>query len=155
MKGNGRSGFTFLELITVIAILAVLAIVGGPSVMAWRNAATLRGAVNTLRGDLQMAKSLAIKQNVIVRAQFSSGGYTIVTAGGTVLKIRQLPAGVVINLMETTFLDNDGDGSPDTSFNGRGIPLPGIAGDLGKLVVNGPSGNRTISINTVGRIHIT
>lgn len=155
MRLNERSGFTFLELITVVAILAILAVLGGPNFMAWRDAARLRGAINTLRGDLQMAKSLAIKQNVVVRVQFSSPGYTIATAGGTVLKTRQMPAGVEIDLMETTFLDNDGDGSPDTSFNGRGIPLPGIAGDLGKVVVNGPSGNKTISINTVGRIQIT
>ena len=155
MKLNERSGFTFVELMTVIAIVAIVAIVGGPNFMKWKDAAKLRSAINTLRGDLQMAKSLAIKQNVIVRVQFSSSGYTIATASGAVLKTRQMPAGVVIDLMETTLLDNDGDGSPDTSFNGRGIPLPGIAGDLGKVVVDGPSGSKTISINTVGRIQLT
>jgi len=150
-----ESGFTLFELMMVIAILAFLAASGVPALMEWRNAATLRGAINGLRGDLQMAKSVAIKQNVVVKTQFFQGGYTIATDSGQVIKDRQMPTGIVIDLSATTLADDDGDGSPDTSFNGRGIPIPGIAGDLGTVVVEGPSGSKAVSINTVGRIQMS
>ncbi|MFO7560559.1 MAG: GspH/FimT family pseudopilin [Desulfobacterales bacterium] len=155
MRLNRESGFTLFELMMIISILAILSALTIPNMIGWRDAAKLRSAVNHLRGDLQMARSWAIKQNVVVKTQFSANSYAIVVEGGQVLKRRQLPAGVRIVIPETTFTDGDLDGKPDTSFNGRGIPVPGVVGDLGNVVIRGRSGTRQININTVGRIQIS
>ena len=152
MSFNKESGFTLFELMMVISIMAILSALTIPNMMGWRDASKLRGAVNNLRGDLQMARSWAIKQNVVVKTQFAANSYVIAVEGGQVLKRRQLPAGVIIKLSDTTFADDDLDGKPDTSFNGRGIPVPGVVGDLGNVMIEGRAGRRQININAVGRV---
>ncbi len=155
MSFKKESGFTLIELMMVIAIMVILSALAIPNMIGWRDASKLRSTVNSLRGDLQMARSWAIKQNVVVKTQFAANSYVIAVEGGQVLKRRQLPAGVIIDLSDTTFNDDDLDGSPDTSFNGRGIPVPGVAGDLGNVVIEGRAGRRQISINTVGRVQMS
>jgi prepilin-type N-terminal cleavage/methylation domain-containing protein len=152
MSFKKESGFTIFELMMVISIIAILSALTIPNMIGWQNASKLRSAVNSLRGDLQMARSLAIKQNVVVKTQFAANNYVIAVVGGQVLKRQKLPAGVRIDLPDTTFNDDDLDGKPDTSFNGRGIPVPGVPGDLGTVVIEGRAGRRQLSINTVGRV---
>jgi len=155
MSLNKESGFTLIELMMVIAIIGILSILTIPNMIGWQDSSKLRIAVNHLRGDLEKGRSWAIKQNVVVMTQFTASGYVIAVQGGEVLIRRQLPPGVRIILPDTTFADDDLDGNPDTSFNGRGIPVPGVAGDLGNVVVEGRAGRRQININTVGRIQIS
>ena len=65
---------------------------------------------------------------------------------------REMPAGVTFGA--NTFLDSDADGNRDTSFNSRGIPRPGVPGDLGSVVIQGANDSRQVSINMTGRIEV-
>ena len=152
-QAKATAGFTLFELLAVLGIIAVLTAIAVPNLIAWQTNAKLRGAVNNLTGDLQMAKSRAIKQHTTVTVQFTANGYTITTAGGQVFRNREMPAGVTFGA--NTFLDSDGDGNPDTSFNSRGIPSPGVAGDLGSVVIQGADNNRLVRVNMTGRIEVT
>jgi type IV fimbrial biogenesis protein FimT len=148
------TGFTLFELLTVLGIIAILGAIAVPNLISWQTKAKLRGAVNNLTGDLQMAKSRAIKQHTTVTVQFTVNGYTITTTDGQVFRNREMPAGITIVPGPNPFLDNDADGNPDTSFNPRGIPRPGIAGDLGSVIVQGAIENREICINMTGCIEV-
>ena len=146
-------GFTLFELLAVLAVMAILGALAVPNIISWQKKARLRGAVNNLRGDLLMAKSQAIKEHTTVTIQFMTNGYTATTAGGQTFLDRDFPAGVSLNLAAAgTFLDDDGDGNPDTTFNSRGIPTPGVAGNLGSVQVQGETGSRVVSINMTGRV---
>ena len=156
-----NSGFTIIELLVIIAIIAVLSSLGTPAFFQWRNDAKLRNAVSSLRGDLEMAKLRAMRENEFVTVLFHTGSYLIFIddgagAGGVaenwildgdenVLRNRQLPSGVSIDLVNTTFTSNR------TRFNGRGhIANQGVA-----TIVNTAGNQKILDMNNrFGRIKV-
>jgi prepilin-type N-terminal cleavage/methylation domain-containing protein len=154
-------GFTLIELLVIIAIIAVLSSLGTPSFLQWRSDAKLRDAVSSLRGDLEMAKLRAMRENEFVAVLFNTNNYLVFIddgagAGGVaenwnrdgderILRNRKLPAGVRIDLGTVTFDSNR------TRFNGRGR----IANQGQVKIVNTAGDQRTIDINNrFGRITV-
>ena len=149
-----KSGFTIMELLMVLAVIAVVSAIAVPSIISWRNAAKLRGAAGNLKGDLEMAKVNAIKHNNFVAVKFNANAYEVFVdtsgngardAGEALLKNRLLPAGVVFDFAhpEWTFPGNV------TKFNGRGTADNGTA-----ILTNVQGQERHITISTLGRIHV-
>jgi type IV fimbrial biogenesis protein FimT len=159
MRNN--SGFTLIELLVIIAIIAVLSSLGTPAFLQWHSDTKLRDAVSSLRGDMEMAKLRAMRENEFVTVVFNTDSYLIFIddgagAGGVtenwildgdenVLRNRQLPAGVSIDLGNTTFVSNR------TRFNGRGhIANQGVA-----TIVNTAGNQRVLDMNNrFGRITV-
>ena len=152
------SGLTIVELLIVIAILAIISNIIIPSYIRWRSTDRLKEAVSVLRGDLGTAKSLAIRKNEFVAVVFSADSYKIFvddgSGGGTeenyiheageeFILYREIPAGVYIDLAKTTFLGES------TRFNGRGW-----IGKTGKVTFfNNIGEEKVISMeNRFGRI---
>lgn len=152
------SGFTVVEFLVAIAMVAILSSIAIPSYISWRSAAKLKEAVNLVWSDLERAKSHAVRRNKFVAIVFSADGYTIFVDDGSggatagnwnhetgeeFLTHRKMPAGVQIDLVNTTF-DND-----RTGFNGRGW-----IGNTGKVTLQNSNGDqKVVSIeNRFGRI---
>ena len=70
-------GFSILELLVVLAVIAVVSAIVTPSFISWRNNAKMRGAVDNLMGDLEMAKIRAVKENNFVAVMFNPTGYRV------------------------------------------------------------------------------
>ncbi len=161
IKMNKRlknSGFSFYELMVVIAIIAIISAIAIPNMFAWRADAKFRGAMANLKGDLNMAKLMAVKESAFVVVNFYADNYEIFVDNGAGantgnwtldaderrLRNRQLPAGVSIDLAGTDF-NND-----RTRFIERGLP-----DNLGKVVVVSSSGDqREIELNRLGRMNV-
>jgi prepilin-type N-terminal cleavage/methylation domain-containing protein len=159
-----ENGFTILELMVVVGILAILAVIAVPGMFSRNSQARLKGAANNLIGDLQMAKSRAVTVNAIVVIEFTANGYTIFLDNGVnpgdwnrdadevLLRTIRLPAGTHI-VLPTTF------DSPNnrTRFNGRGLPDPAtLTGTAmtGSVTIQSSNGSqRQIIINRLGRIN--
>ena len=151
-----NSGFSLIEMMMVTAIFAVLAAIAIPNMINWRSGTNLRGAVENLRGDLQLAKLAAVRENGFVTVLFSDNGYQLFTDddvanpgvlstadGERLLRNRELPENISINLGTTDF-----NGNVYARFNSRGLPE-----NTGKVVVVGSDGDqREIELNRVGRI---
>ena len=140
-----NSGFTIMELMTTIAIIAVLAAIAVPNMIGWRSGTKLQGAVENLRGDLQWAKLAAVKGSVFVEVQFPPEGdrYLVVPDDGGHIRERDLPSGVSIDLA-------DFNGNDFVRFDNRGIP-----DNDGTIVINSSGGEvRTIDLNRLGLIDI-
>ena len=73
---SGMSGFTLLEVLTVITIVAVLMALGVPSYQYVTSANRISGEINALLGDMQYARSEAIKEGQTVSVCSSTNATT-------------------------------------------------------------------------------
>jgi prepilin-type N-terminal cleavage/methylation domain-containing protein len=157
------SGFTALELMTAIAIAAVIAAIAMPPYLKWNRSRRLEGAANNLAADLEMAKMRAIRENAFVVVEFGAKSYTMFLDRGDGLggppnwsrdpdesRIlnREMPAGVQIDTGSLSFpaFDNK------ARFNARGIP-PDIIGPEAVQVASADK-SRLITINRMGFITV-
>jgi len=158
---RNKMGFTLMELMVVLAILTVVASIGAPSLIGWRNKAKLRDGASMLRVDLEMAKLRAMKENNFVAILFNANGYIafVDDGAGDPLKAgdwikdgmeqivcdRQFTAGVRIDLAASDF-----NGSDQTRFNSRGR----ISNDGVVQIVNTAGDNKQIRVNRFGMITV-
>ena len=151
---SNNSGFSFYELMVVIAIMAVVAAFAIPSMIGEREETKLRGAVNNLKGDLNIAKMKTVKENVPVVVQFYEDHYEIfhdddsdwiLDSGEHRIQNRQLPAGVSINLGAPNFFNDE-----RTRFNNRGTT--DNSGSV--MLVNSNGDQQTLELNRLGHIDI-
>ncbi|WP_394707091.1 GspH/FimT family pseudopilin [uncultured Desulfobacter sp.] len=138
-------GFTLVETVIVLAILAIAMAIAIPNVMSWLPNYRLKAAARDLYSNMQKAKTEALKRNCSVGITFSTvmfpaqgGGYTVfidngdgagiadnaVQDGGemTLLAIT-MPSGCT--LYTASF-----QGSPRTGYNSRGFPLGNRTGSI-------------------------
>ncbi len=101
---RNKSGFTIVEVLIVIAIMAVLMGIGFPFIMGWLPNFRLRNATRDVHSHLQLARMEAIKKHVNCTVSFVS--FTGDAASGNKL------AGGTINGYEI-YLDADNDGQYD------------------------------------------
>jgi type IV fimbrial biogenesis protein FimT len=152
---RSKSGFTLIEILIVVAILAILASIAVPNMLASSIRAKMRGSVSNLRGDLQTAKMMAIRENAFVVVNMLATGYEVFVDNGAgpnagnwvrdaderLLVSRQMEPGVSIDLAATDFAGDR------TRFNDRGLPE-----NFGKIVLTSEVGQRQINVNRLGRI---
>ena len=74
--GSGHGGFTLVELITAVAVLAVLVALAVPNFNDATLTARLNGFANSLVAAAQVARSEAIKRNATIKLCASDGGET-------------------------------------------------------------------------------
>jgi Tfp pilus assembly protein FimT len=148
-----------MELMIVIAIIALLSSIAVPNMISWRRNAKFKGACENLRADLKLAQARALRERAPVSVVFSSSQYEIFVdngaGGGTEgnysrdgseppVQLRKLPAGVAIDLAATTIAGDQ------TQFDARGRCLA-----TGPVVIGDFSGRQQIiSINPLGRIRL-
>ena len=150
-----NTGFTLIELMVVIAIMAITAAIGTPPFLQWRENAKLKGAVSNLRSGLEQAKLRALRENAFVAAILSDSGYTIFVDNGAganannwthnedeqLLRNIRLPAGITLS---TTRKNNR------FRFNSRGRCI-GIT--ITTASINGRQ--MDVVVSPVGRIRIS
>ncbi len=149
------SGFSLLEVMVVMAIIFIIASIAMPPFLRWRTDAQLRGAASNLRGDLELAKLRAVRENSFVTVLFNANDYIIFVDNGasagdwvedadeTQIRNGQLPEGVYI-VMPTALADDR------TRFDGRGT-----AENSGTIIIQNIRGKqKKISINRLGLINL-
>ena len=156
-----QSGFSAFELACALAIMAVIAAFVMPQYLKWLRSYRLGGATTNLVADLEMAKIRAIRENAFVAVQFEADGYTIFVDNGEgagisgdsehngseqILRNRDLPAGVSINIGALTFADNR------TRFNARGIPPDVAAPEM--IQLTNTIKNKQITMNRLGYMNV-
>ena len=78
-NARSKAGFTLIEIMVTLGLLVLLTSLTLPPLLRWRTAAQLRGAASNLKGDLELAKMRAIRENEI----------TVGSVGKNVIGIRR------------------------------------------------------------------
>ena len=149
---SGRhKGFTILELIVTIAIMAILATIAIPSFSNTIRLYRLRTATFNLKSHMEMAKTSAIKENnrVVIAFDVAANSYSVfVDSGAAAGRILvQTPLHPSLSIVNADF-----DGNPVVRFNGRG--LPNSAGEI-SLVNSDNSRYMRVTLSNVGRTRIS
>jgi prepilin-type N-terminal cleavage/methylation domain-containing protein len=153
---RNANGFTLIEALIVISLMAFISALAVPNLMNWLNKAKLNGAATNLKGSLEMAKLKAIQENGPVAVNFTANHYSIFSdtgatigehdAGEEFFGKRSLPRGVRIDLSLTTFADTS-KGAKRTRFKGRGTSASGTV-----YLVNSKGMLKKIIVSSTGRI---
>jgi Tfp pilus assembly protein FimT len=75
---RNEQGFTLLDLITGIIIMAILSLAVAPQINGILSSFRLGGATKVVWGDLHKARLTAIKEGRTMRVDFTSNSYNIV-----------------------------------------------------------------------------
>jgi prepilin-type N-terminal cleavage/methylation domain-containing protein len=124
-----RKGLTLIELIVVMAIVAIGAVLVAPNIGAWIPTYRLKSATRDVVSAMRVAQIKSVSSNVWYRVNFGPGngkyslessqdlGITWTKEGDDLI----LPSGVNIRL--TTFAGNTAVFYPDSSTNGGSLTL--------------------------------
>lgn len=80
-----NKGFTLIESMIVIAIIAILSAIAIPAYLKWLPNKRLKSAAQDIYSNLQLAKILAVKNNTPKSVIFDVAGKNYQTADGTVI----------------------------------------------------------------------
>ncbi|HHU82508.1 MAG TPA: prepilin-type N-terminal cleavage/methylation domain-containing protein [Firmicutes bacterium] len=139
-KENATAGFTLVELMFVLAIIALAGMIAAPRVADTYRAMRFDTISDQLLNDLRFARKSAMDLNTDIRVSFTSGvDYTItVVATGRQLRNRNYPesnAGWTI-----TF-----GGAKQIYFNSQGLPHNGSGNPVGgNVTITGGSGRTRV-----------
>lgn len=148
-----RNGFTLIELMVVIAIVAILSSIGYPSFRELMLNNRMTSDANALQGALQFARSEAATQRRTMTVCPSTDGATcnsddwnndIIIRATNGAIVRVLPA-----LEDLTLLD---DGTPSITYEFDGTSNAG--GELRICDERGDADSRTILVNGAGQSRI-
>lgn len=118
-----RSGFTLIELVIVVAILALVLMFGVPGFMEWSQNTQIRASAESIQAGLQSARSEAVRRNARIEFRLSDNvgqegetGWSIVEVStSTVLQSRPRAEGS--NRVVVTTLPS---GADIITFDGTG-----------------------------------
>jgi prepilin-type N-terminal cleavage/methylation domain-containing protein len=150
-----ESGFTLIELMVVIAIVAILASLAIPNFISWLPKRHLQSAASDIQSTIQLARLEAIKANATVVLTFNPGGddYTVFIDNGAganagngvqdaderTLRANEMPPGIDMTAADFS-------GVAAFQFDGRGLANAG-----GKVTVKNKLNQiKEINVNLAG-----
>jgi type IV fimbrial biogenesis protein FimT len=172
----GQHGFSLLEIIAALAIIAILLAVGAPSLGDWLNNIQIRTGSDAIQNGLQLARAEAVRRNTNVLFSLTSStdntcalsttnsnwvvsiaspagacGNTPLTDPTQIIQVR--PAAETAKVVVTA-------NQSQVSFNGLGRASAaidicvGIAADGGACVGVGPEHRLKVTVSTGGQIRM-
>ena len=148
---KGKSGFTLIEMMIVIAVFAIVAAIAIPAFMSLLPGMRLNGAARQIMGDLMAARMDAVKQDNAVRVFFNSPGtnqYQILDDDDN---------DGISDTGEAITTKNIRDNYHDVTFTSTNNPIfqpRGTATSLPTITLQNSDGTKTVTVSITGRVRI-
>src|SRR5215469_18759768 len=154
-----KRGFTLVEMLVAIAILAVLLALAAPSFTNSSLPSKLRSTANSLVGAAQLARSEAIKRDAVVTLCVSADGATcgagnwsqgwIVTTGGGTIPLQSVQSA------PTGFRVTPAGGAVALTFQPSGVGATTETFTICRSTPTVGSQERSVSISAIGRASVS
>ena len=139
MRKKHSAGLTAIELVIVLAIVAICLAIAMPNIGAFASGYRLKAAAREVATDLQLARLLAVKENKAFQVIFGANSYQVIRlSDGIVEKSRSLGPDYpglnltsVSNTFDTRGLSN---GNTVTLANSKGEKNVSVA-PTGRVVI--------------------
>jgi prepilin-type N-terminal cleavage/methylation domain-containing protein len=154
---RNRKGFTLVELIIVIGLLALIATIAGLNLRNYTLNRNLRTAARNIVADFNLCKARAVSESISYQVIFNiaGGNYTIqqLNNAATAVTKRPLPlseGGSDISINSANFVNPLPQPQNEVNFGARGTV------SSGNVVLRNNSRNSvvTITVNTMGRTYV-
>jgi len=149
-QGKRESGFTLIELMVTVGILAMMAMIDTPAFMSMMPGMRLNGATRQVMGDLMAARMKAVKLNHRTKVIFdSSSQYRICDDADN--------NGSVADGEGDVKTKNIQDHYSDVTFSSTNNPIfspRGSAASLPTVTLQNSSGTKTVTVSIAGRVKI-
>jgi prepilin-type N-terminal cleavage/methylation domain-containing protein len=144
---KSRKGFTLVELMIAIAVLAIVATIGGLNLHAFTLNRNLKSAAREIVSDFFVYRARAVSEGKTYRIAFDIDGssYTIQPGTSTPVTKSPLAFGSDIRIIDANF-----GGGQTVNFLARGTVSP-----FGNIKLkNSRQSNATIKVNITGRTYV-
>ncbi|MCD5390945.1 GspH/FimT family pseudopilin [candidate division NPL-UPA2 bacterium] len=150
-------GFTLLELLVVLAIMALLAGMSAPAISGYLRGARLRGAAKEIASAMRLARTMAITKRDIYTVDFNTNNRQFwVEWNNTISGTVDTLVGEVRTLPET--IDYDFSGSDPITFTGNVCSFnPRGGANAGSIYIADKQGNGkriVVTSTATGRVQV-
>ncbi|MDQ7836904.1 MAG: GspH/FimT family pseudopilin [Thermodesulfobacteriota bacterium] len=148
LPGNHR-GFTLTELMMVVALMAIMAAIAVPNIIAQMPKYRLNGAARQVLGDLVAARMQAVSQNNELKVFFLDNHRYMILDDDDNNGTADTGEATQTKDIQTDY--------HDVTFNSNNDPIfqpNGTASNLATITLSNTSGSYSITISSAGRVRI-